>query len=247
MNLSVLFLKYDTMSDKIEYTKKLIKQKNVVAFSGAGISIASGMPAFRGIDGLWSKYNPEILDIDFFLKNPKISWQYIKEIFYNYLKNIKPNPAHYAIASAKYPVITQNIDNLHQDAGSIYVVEFHGNAKILACLSCGSKFNAEEKFLEKLPPVCPKCSGLLKPDFVFFKEPIPKNALDNSIQLAKECDVMLVIGTTGEIMPASQIPYIAKENGAFIIEINVNKSNYTESITDIFLQGKAEEVLPLIV
>ena len=235
------------MFDKIEYAKKLIKQKKSVAFSGAGISAASGVPTFRGIDGLWSKYNPEILDISFFLKNPAISWQYIKEIFYNYLKNTKPNPAHYAIAALKCPVITQNIDNLHQDAGSNYVVEFHGNAKRLICLSYGSRFNAEEKLLEKLPPRCPKCSGLLKPDFVFFKDPIPKNALDSSIQLARECGIMLVVGTTGNIMPASQIPYIAKENGALIIEVNVNESNYTESIADIFLQGKAEEVLPLLI
>jgi NAD-dependent deacetylase len=227
---------------------KLEKCEKLVAFTGAGISVASGIPPFRGPDGLWSKYDPSAFDIDFFLNNTKESWRLIKEIFYSFLlKDVKPNPAHISLAKLGCPVITQNIDNLHQAAGSKDVVEFHGTAETLVCMSCGRKFKRDEVDFESEIPTCKACGGILKPDFVFFKEPIPKDAFDKSIELAKTCDCMLVIGTTGEIMPASQIPYIAKRNGAFIIEINPNPSNYSYDIADIFLQGKAEEILPKLI
>ncbi len=237
------------MNELIEKAKEEIKRsKRLVGFTGAGISVASGIPPFRGPNGLWSKYDPSMLDIDFFLNNTKESWKLIKEIFYSFLlKDIKPNPAHIALAKLGCPVITQNIDNLHQAAGSKDVVEFHGTAETLVCISCGKKFKRDEVDFEAEIPRCKACGGILKPDFVFFKEPIPKDAFDKSIELAKTCDCMLVIGTTGEIMPASQIPYIAKRSGAFIIEVNPNPSNYTYEITDIFLQGKAEEILPKLI
>ena len=235
------------MDEIKEAAKRIRNSKRLVAFTGAGISVASGIPPFRGPDGLWSKYDPSCFDIDYFLAHPKESWKLIKEIFYGFLEDIKPNPAHYALAKLNCPVITQNIDNLHQVAGSKDVVEYHGTAETLVCLNCGKRFKRGEIDFEKDVPTCPECNGLLKPDFVFFKEPIPKKAFDRSIELAKECDTMLVIGTTGEIMPASRIPYIAKMDGAFIIEVNINPSNYTYEITDIFLQGKAEEVLPKLV
>jgi NAD-dependent deacetylase len=181
------------------------------------------------------------------MKYPKDSWRVIREIFYDFLSDIKPNDAHYAVAKLDCPVITQNIDNLHQEAGSIHVVEFHGTAKTLVCMECGKRFDKSVVDLSKIPPLCKKCGGLLKPDFVFFKEPIPEKAYKQSIVLTQECDVMVVVGTTGEIMPASQIPYIAKDSSALIIEVNVESSNYTNSITDIFLQGKAEEILPKLV
>lgn len=234
--------------DKIKEAAERIKRsKRLVAFTGAGISVASGIPPFRGPDGLWSKYDPSCFDIDYFLAHPKESWGLIKKIFYGFLKDVKPNPAHYALAKLNCPVITQNIDNLHQAAGSKDVVEYHGTAETLVCLNCGKRFKRSEIDFEKDIPTCPECNGLLKPDFVFFKEPIPRKAFDRSIELAKWCDTMLVIGTTGEIMPASRIPYIAKMDGAFIIEVNINPSNYTYEITDIFLQGKAEEILPRLV
>jgi len=224
---------------------ELIKNsKKTVAFTGAGISVESGIPTFRGPDGLWSKYDPKILDIDYFTLNPKEAWEKIKEIFYDYMQNVKPNDAHYFLADLEKEhmleaVITQNIDNLHQEAGSKNVIEFHGTAKNLVCMNCFKKYDKDEIDLNDLPPACPKCWGLLKPNFVFFKEPIPKKALEKSLELAQECDLMLVIGTTGEIQPASQIPILAKQNGAKIIEINIEPSNYTNTITDIFLQDKA--------
>jgi NAD-dependent deacetylase len=233
------------MSDIYEKAAELIKKsEKTVAFTGAGISVESGIPTFRGENGLWSKYDPEILDIDYFLKNPERSWKKIKEIFYDYMQNVKPNKAHYFLAELEnegllQAVITQNIDNLHQEAGSKNVIEFHGTAKSLICMNCFKSFDINEIDLNDLPPVCPKCWGLLKPNFVFFKEPIPKKAMEESLNLAQSCDLMLVIGTTGEIQPASQIPILAKENGAKIIEINIEKSNYTDTVTDIFLQDKA--------
>ena len=220
-----------------------IKNSNYcVAFTGAGISVESGIPTFRGPTGLWSKYDPKILDIDFFINNPKESWHYIKEIFYDYMQEIKPNYAHIFLANLEKAgylkgIITQNIDNLHQEAGSKNVVEFHGTASKLICLKCQTKYNSKDISLETLPPYCKKCGGLLKPDFVFFGEPIPPQAQHKSIELCQNADSLIIVGTTGEIMPASQLPYMAKK--AKIIEINIEKSNYTETITDIFLKDRA--------
>ena len=226
----------------------LIKEsKHIVVFSGAGISVESGIPPFRGENGLWSKYNPIFLDLDYFNKNPKYSWKMIKEIFYDFFGKAKPNTAHKILAKWEQNniiknIITQNIDNLHQEAGSKNVIEFHGTSAILTCVKCGKKIRANEKILENLPPSCDKCKGLLKPNFVFFSEPIPEKALEQSLIEAYKADLMILIGTTGEIMPASQIPYIAKENGAKIMEINIEKTNYSNSITDIFIKSKATKI-----
>ena len=215
-----------------------------IAFTGAGISVESGIPPFRGPTGLWSKYDPKILDIDFFMSNPETSWKYIKEIFYDYMGNTQPNDAHKFLAWLENigklkGIITQNIDNLHQAAGSKKVIEFHGTASKLVCTSCKRKFPSNTISLDTLPPLCPECQGILKPDFVFFGEPIPHEAFEESIRMCENTDCVLVIGTTGEIMPASQLPILAKQNGAKIIEINIEPSNYTNSITDIFLNDKA--------
>ena len=215
-----------------------------VAFTGAGISVESGIPPFRGPTGLWSKYDPKILDINFFIQNPAESWKYIKEIFYDYMGNTQPNDAHKFLAWLENigklrGVITQNIDNLHQKAGSKNVIEFHGTASQMECIECKRKFPSDSISLENLPPLCPECQGILKPDFVFFGEPIPPKAFEESIRLCENADCLIVIGTTGEIMPASQLPILAKQNGAKIIEINIEPSNYTNTITDIFLQDKA--------
>ena len=218
--------------------------KFTIAFTGAGISVESGIPPFRGPTGLWSKYDPKILDINFFMQNPAESWKYIKEIFYDYMQNVNPNKAHYFLAELEKNgmlkgIITQNIDNLHQKAGSENVIEFHGTASRLECIECKNKYPSENISLNNLPPLCPNCKGILKPDFVFFGEPIPADAFEKSIYLMENADTVLVIGTTGEIMPASELPYIAKSRGAKIIEINIEPSNYTNKITDIFLNNKA--------
>ncbi len=224
------------------------KSHYTTAFTGAGISVESGIPPFRGAEGLWSRYDPTVLDIRYFQQNPEKSWMVIKEIFYDFFGKAKPNAAHFALSEMEEKgllrnIITQNIDNLHQEAGSREVFEFHGNSHSLVCMACGKMFGIEDVHFDNLPVRCDACGGLVKPDFIFFGEGIPPQAYEKSLEAARRADLFLVIGTTGEIMPASQIPFLAKENGAKIIEVNTEPSKFTHQITDVFLQGKATEVM----
>jgi len=220
----------------------------VTAFTGAGISVESGIPPFRGKDGLWNKYDPALLEINNFYADPTAAWRLIKEIFYDFLGKAKPNLAHEGLALMEQKgllstVITQNIDNLHQEAGSKEVYEFHGNSQYLVCTDCMKRCHVSEIDLSNLPPYCNACGGLLKPDFVFFGEPIPGEAHSRAVSEAETSDVFLLIGTTGEVMPAAMIPRYAKQNDAKIIEINPEESFYTHQITDVFLQAKATEAM----
>ncbi len=231
------------INDYIEAAKLIRDSNYTVAFTGAGISVESGIPPFRGPTGLWNRYDPEILDIGYFTRHPESAWKRIKEIFFDFMQNTRPNEAHRFLAwlEAKGKLegtITQNIDSLHQKAGSNNVVEFHGTASCLECMACKSRYKAEHVSLETLPPVCMKCWGVLKPDFVFFGEPIPHAAYQRSIDLCERAEVMLIIGTTGEIMPASRLPFIAPP-GCKFIEINIEPSNYTDRLSDVLLQDKA--------
>ncbi len=224
---------------------------HVSAFTGAGVSVESGIPPFRGPDGLWSKYDPKTLELNYFLDYPESSWKVIKEIFYDFFGEARPNRAHEVLAEMEAEgylkeVITQNIDNLHQDAGSKVVHEFHGNSRNLVCTKTGEHLPAAHADLDAIPPIHPATGGLLKPDFIFFGEGIPPIAYQASIEAARNSDVFLIVGTTGEVMPASQIPFLAKESGATIIEVNTEPSNYTRSITDIYLEGKASMILDLL-
>ncbi len=257
----------------------------LTAFTGAGISVESGIPPFRGEGGLWSKYDPRKLELDYFLAHPDKAWPVIKEIFYDHFGQAKPNAAHKVLAAWEnegWPqgeggaagggrgapnspgasagrrreaapagrasagqarlkaLITQNIDNLHVMAGSRNVIEFHGNSRTLVCLACRSRVEAVPALLEILPPRCP-CGGIYKPDFIFFGEGIPSDALERSIRAAEETDVMLVVGSTGGVYPAADIPRRAKRNGAGIIEINPSPSELTPDITDVFIEMKACE------
>ena len=226
--------------------------ENVVAFTGAGISVESGIPPFRGDDGLWAQYDPMILDLQYYTQNAEKSWPIIKELFFDFFGNAKPNAAHLALAKMESKgilksIITQNIDNLHQEAGNTEVYEFHGNSVQFVCMDCGIVHKRKDLELTNEAPKCSKCNGLLKPDFIFFGEGIPEDAMQNSLLAAQTADVLLIIGTTGEIMPASQIPYLAKQNNATIIEINIAKSKFTDAITDIFIQEKATKAMSEII
>ena len=230
---------YDTAARWIE------ESGHTVAFTGAGISVESGIPTFRGPEGLWSRYDPKVLDLGYFYEHPEECWRVIKEIFYDYMgEKARPNAAHRFLAELEKAgkldgVITQNIDNLHQEAGSRKVVEFHGTAQRLVCTECGEKTAFSEHDLDDLPPLCKKCGGLLKPDFIFFGEAIPPKAYQESLKLLEKADLLIVVGTTGEVMPASMIPYEAK--GAEVIEINVEPSAYTQNLTDLFLRAPATQ------
>ncbi len=237
------------MDSLIEEAAKIIKRSHyTIAFTGAGISVESGIPPFRGTNGVWNKYDPKVLDIDYYLSDPAHCWTYIREIFYDFFANSKPNKAHLVLARMEQngllkSVITQNIDNLHEEAGSKVVREFHGNSKQLICLKCGAKYSSGEFNFENIPPRCKKDGEILKPDFVFFGEGIPSDAYSRSFEDAEKAEVCLVVGSTGEVVPAAYVPRIAKQHGATIIEINPENSTFTNEITDFHLKGKAGEVL----
>lgn len=236
---------HDNISEAIEVLKK---SKHSVAFTGAGISVESGIPPFRGEGGLWGKYDPKVLDLEFFFANPLESWTAIKKIFYEFFGAAQANNAHKVLARMEaegklHSVITQNIDNLHQEAGSKVVHEFHGNSKKLVCTKCGKTYSVNQVDFQIPIPSCGKDGALLKPDFIFFGESIPEQAYIQSFAEAENAEVFVLIGTTGEVMPASMVPQIAKKNGVKIIEINPNPSLYTTEITDIYLKGKASDIL----
>lgn len=236
------------MNDNLQNAVELIVNSNyTLAYTGAGISVESGIPPFRGENGLWNKYDPNILELSYFYLRPDKSWKVIKEIFYDFFGEAKPNKAHTVLAELEqlgliHAIVTQNIDNLHFDAGSKEVYEFHGNSRMLVCTGCNKKYVAAETNLSEIP-LCDSCHALLKPDFIFFGEQIPEVAYRKSIEAAKKADVVVIIGSTGEVYPAASIPRYAKENGAKIIEINPEKSLFTDSITDIFVKGKATEIM----
>ena len=233
----------------IEAINLIKDSKNIVVFTGAGISVSSGIPCFTGEDGLWSKYNPIFLEIDYYMSETKKAWPAVKAIFYDKFMKAKPNKAHNILADWEKRemikgVITQNIDSLHQLAGSKNVVEFHGSSRTFVCLSCRTVYNLQEVELSEEVPRCKKCMDILKPNFVFYGDSIPEKAYDDSMKLAKKSDLFIIIGTAGEVRPANVIPTIAKHTaGAKIIEINIEKSTYTDSITDLFLKGDATEIL----
>ncbi len=228
---------------------KLIKRsKYTIAFTGAGISVESGIPPFRGENGLWNKYDPHVLDLEYFFEDPVGCWITIREIFYDFFAESHPNAAHRILADMEkkgmlQTVITQNIDNLHYEAGSKSVCEFHGNSKHLKCLQCGKIIPVKNINLKELPPRCPDDNIVLKPDFTFFGEGIPPDAFERSFIAAKKSEVCIIIGSTGEVVPASLVPRTAWEYGAKIIEINPNQSHFTNQITDIHLQGRAGEIM----
>ena len=225
---------------------KLIKNASYgVVFTGAGISVESGIAPFTGAGGLWNQYDPKYIEINFFMANPQESWREMKKIFFNDMHDATPNKAHEIVAELEKRghfkgVITQNIDGLHQKAGSKNVQEFHGTIYTLSCVRCGKQYNLTDIDLSQDPPCC-SCGGVLKPNFVFYGEGIPPAAYQNSLEMAQNCDVMIVVGTAGQVMPACGMPMVAKEFGAKIIEVNPQPSSFTNSITDYYFAQKATE------
>ena len=241
----------DDTSTVIRKATELVRTaRYLTAFTGAGISVESGIPPFRGEGGLWSRYDPRILELDYFLAHPERSWPVLREIFYRHFGTARPNKAHEVLAAWESRgllklLITQNIDRLHHEAGSRAVVEFHGNSRRLVCLSCGRAVEAEPSLLETLPPRC-ACGGIYKPDFVFFGEGIPASAHARAREAARRTDVMIVVGSTGEVFPAAMVPRWAAEAGAAIIEINPEPSEFTRTVSDLHLALKAAEAFELM-
>ncbi len=239
------------ITDRIEAaTEILIGSRATVALTGAGISVESGIPDFRSAGGLWSRYDPaEYATIGAFRANPAKVWEMLFEMD-AIVGQARPNPAHLALGELEAMrllecVITQNIDNLHQAGGSKNVIEYHGNSSTLSCLWCGKRYMAVEKRGER-PPRC-ACRNILKPDVVFFGEAIPEDAMRRSFDLASSAQALLIVGTSAVVSPVNTIPGIAKRNRAKIIEVNRERTHLTDSITDVFLQGNAGEILPQLV
>ncbi len=225
--------------------------RGIAALTGAGVSVESGIPDFRGARGLWRKYDPmEYAHIDALLSDPDKVWKMLVEMD-RLISSAKPNPAHYALSRLEslvsfQAVITQNVDNLHQEAGSKRVIEFHGNSARMRCMGCEGVFSRERVKLLRIPPMC-ECGGLIRPDVVFFGEPIPMQAYVEACAEAESCDVMLVIGTSATVAPASEIPRLAKRSGAKVVEINPEATHLTSEISDLSIHDSASVVLPAVV
>lgn len=239
-----------TLMPPYKEVAELLKQaRYAIAFTGAGISVESGIPPFRGKEGLWTKYNPEeYAYLEAFMKNPAKVWRMLREMF-EVIFRAKPNEAHYALAKLEEAgylkgIITQNIDGLHQLAGSKRVIEFHGNCRWLRCVNCGERVEVTMERINILPyPTCKLCKGPLKPEVIFFGEPIPHETIEEAEAEAKRCDLMLIIGTSGVVYPACNLPYLAKRGGAKIVEINPEETTYTWEITDYFFKERASKAL----
>ncbi len=232
----------------------ILSTDKIVAFTGAGISAESGIPTFRGEDGIWKKYDPEkVASINSFYENPANYWKFARDFESKFL-DVKPSPAHISIGKLErmnrlLGVITQNVDGLHQKAGNTTVIELHGNTGVVRCLDCGREYRREDVFRmldEKLPPECECGSKYLKPDAVFFGEPLPQDALSQAIELAGKCDLMIVIGSSLVVYPAAEIPLIAKRSGARMVLINLEPTPY-DDIFDLRFYSKASDVLPDVV
>lgn len=264
--------------------RDLASSHHAIALTGAGISTESGIPDFRGPNGIWTK-DPEAerrayQTYHIFLNDPKEYWEEIlaRLSMLGDLENAKPNPGHHALAELEKMgilkcVVTQNVDGLHDKAGSQRVLEYHGGVFKLRCPSCGSRFSRQEYDVERLrqegqlPPLCRKCRSPIKGDVVHFNEPIPSDVAHESLEEAWKCDLMLICGTSAVVYPFAQLPRIARQRkvekeqkaqsslylveevaATTIIEVNAEPTPLTrEGISDYLIQGRTAEILPKIV
>ncbi len=253
-----------TMEDSLfaEAVKAYREAKHPVSITGAGISVESGIPDFRSPGGLWSVFDPqEYATIDAFIDTPEKAWKLYRAIAEK-LREAKPNPAHEALARLEAAghlaaIVTQNIDNLHQDAGSKSVIEVHGDHGHLQCLKCNTVEPAEESqwFAEK-PAACGKCGSIMKPNVVLFGEGVRRMAeIQKHLEL---CDALLVVGTSAQVHPVASFPALVKARGGQVYEFNIEETALTHGgsglfgifsgfstgpITDYFLKGSASESL----
>jgi NAD-dependent deacetylase len=233
---------FESISDQI------INYKKIVFVTGAGISQESGIPTFRGKDGYWRNYDPmKLATIDAFYDNPKLVWEWYNERRNNIFQ-AQVNLGHKAIADlekyAQVTVLTQNIDGLHKKAGSSNVLELHGSIVKIKCSVC----DYNEEILTEIsdfPPIC-KCGNILRPDVVWFGEPLPQDVWQNAIEFASQCDLMVIVGTSLVVSPANTLPLYAKQNNATLIEINPEKTEMSDEMDEI-IRNTSVETLPELV
>jgi NAD-dependent deacetylase len=231
----------------------LSRARSAIAFTGAGISVESGIPHFRGEGGLWTKFDPyKVAHIDTFRKDPAQYWTYSLN---HRRTDAQPNPAHRALVELERrghlrAVVTQNTDGLHQRAGSTQVIELHGSSHGVVCLDCDSRFprdQVDRMNREHCPPSCPSCGGrFLKPTVVLFGEALPMPALRDAQALAMTADVVLIVGSSLQVYPAAGIPRLAREHGAELCIVNAEPTPF-DDLAALVIHGKAGEVLPDIV
>jgi len=227
--------------------ERLEQARSVTVLTGAGVSAESGVPTFRGSDGLWRRYRAEDLATpEAFLRDPALVWEW-----YDWRRQLiakcRPNPAHSAIAALEgrfqdFWLITQNVDGLHRMAGSRRIVELHGNLWRVRCLEEEKTTEQHDVPLREIPPRC-ACGGLLRPDVVWFGEALSPDAIREAFEAAESCDVMLVVGTSALVQPAASLPLVSKEHGAYVVEVNLEPTPLT-ALADESHHGKAGEILP---
>lgn len=229
-----------------------------VALTGAGLSAESGIPTYRGPDGVWTKFGEPTIDgWDLFCTDPEAWWKLSIEHrvggseFSEAIDRAAPNPGHYAMADLEHMgrlahVITQNIDNLQNTAGSRHITEIHGNRAKVRCMSCGQRYRLELADLSHLPPTCPECGGIEKNDVVMFGEPIPQDALEECYRQAFRADLFLTVGTSAVVYPAAEFPIMAKRRGIPLIEINPEETALSE-VADLVVRAPAGIALPALV
>jgi len=229
--------------------EKLLSAQKVVILSGAGVSAESGISTFRDKDGLWEKFKPEeIATPSAFQKDPKMVWEWY-EFRREKIKKVQPNPAHIAVAQMEqlfpqFLLVTQNVDNLHRKAGSKKLVELHGNISRNKCIDCEKIYSDSKCNSNTIPPLC-KCGGYLRPDVVWFGELLAQEALESAQQASSQAELFFSVGTSAMVYPAASLPFLARECGGFVVEINTQETEITP-LVDEHLPGKAGEILPVI-
>ncbi len=226
-------------------SEKLKSAKIVSVLTGAGVSAESGIPTFRDPGGIWEKFRPEQLaNFEAFMSDPDFVWswyQHRREI----MRDVKPNAGHYALAEMEnlfeeFNMATQNIDNLHNRAGSKRVTELHGNIERNYCIKC-KRFYEEVDVKQKSVLKC-DCGGLIRPDVVWFGEALPYEALKHAESCAKNSDLFFTIGTSAEVYPAALLPLMARSAGAYVVEINTKPTAISYDVDEV-LEGKSGEIL----
>ena len=242
-----------TLDDAAELFRKA---KRVVVLTGAGVSTPSGIPDFRSEgSGLWSRDEPmEVASLSIFRRAPERFFNWFRPLA-SQIFDAQPNPAHTALAEFQFAsrqntIITQNIDGLHQKAGSKHVVEMHGTLSTLSCTQCYKKFPSKEylkPFIENgLIPLCPNCNGILKPDVILFGEQLPQSAWQAAQRATHQCDLMLVAGSSLEVLPVAGLPIQALDHGAHLIVIN-NTTTYVNVRADIVITDNVATIIPEII
>jgi NAD-dependent deacetylase len=236
-------------TDILEVKTRLAAARAVTVLTGAGISADSGVPTFRGADGLWRNFRAEDLATpEAFERDPRLVWEW-----YNWRRDLiatkKPNPAHETVAAMerwcpRFWLITQNVDGLHRDAGSTKLSEIHGNIWKVRCTACG-RIDDNRQVPIPILPACAACGELVRPHIVWFGESLAAEDLAKSYEALESCDVLLIVGTSGIVYPAASFAPVAKSAGAFVVEINLD-STPNSGVVDVALQGRAKDIVPLL-